>query len=132
MRTSITLAVSLLVLSPVLAADPEPADEAEAKAEASPPPASAKREPSDDALVVDAGSLEASVVCERYVPTGSRISRTRCVARGETEQSEAERRMLRQDVDQMRRQQMDRALAQQRAVEDFARRAAAARAGANR
>ena len=132
MRASITVAMSLLALSSALAADPEPADQAEAKVEASKPPASDDGATNGEPLVVDADSLEAKVVCERYVPTGSRISSQRCVSRDDLEQSDAERRMLRRDVDEIRRLQMDRALAQQRAAEEFVRRAAAASAGANR
>lgn len=82
-------------------------------------PGSAVRISLEAPMVVDARALEPDLVCERYVPTGSRISSERCVLRADSELSATQRRILRRDIEAMRRMQTDRAMATQRAAEAF-------------
>lgn len=112
MRARVGAAIGCLLLSPVFGAEPRKAVEAEL--EVIELPASAVRIGLEDPIVIDALLRDSDEVCERYVPTGSRISAQRCTLKSAP--SAAEQKQLRQDIDQMRRLQMDRELAQQRAI----------------
>jgi len=68
-----------------------------------------------DVEVVDADALDTGLVCERFVPTGSRIAQQRCFTREESEAEAAVREMiLHSEMEEMRRQQQE--MARQRAL----------------
>jgi hypothetical protein len=67
-----------------------------------------------DAQIIDVRELDNGAVCERRIPTGSRISEEWCYTQAEYEaRREANRDILRQDMDQMRQQQEARRIAEE-------------------
>ncbi|HEY5567050.1 MAG TPA: hypothetical protein VIM81_07375 [Gammaproteobacteria bacterium] len=68
------------------------------------------------AEIVDVRELDNGTVCERRVPTGSRIAEEWCYTQAEYEaRREANQDILRQDMEEMRQQQETRRIAQQEA-----------------
>jgi hypothetical protein len=126
MRTTVSIATGFLLVAPLFAAEPGATDESKPELETITVPEGVVRIAETDPVDVDIRALDSGIVCERYVPTGSRISATRCVTRSNEELAESERKIVRQDIEAMRRQQMDRALMRQRSIEAFARQMRAA------
>ena len=123
MKVWLALSLTWLALPPVGNAAEPPAHTAPAPPPAPAPSATADKL-TDTMRVVTIDPNARPPVCRRVVPTGSRIAEQRCETpkRGSTAADEANRTVLRRDIEALRDQQLMREQARQAAMAEALRR----------
>jgi hypothetical protein len=120
MKVWLALSLTLLTMPYLGNAAEPPAQTAPAPA----PSATADHKPIGAVRVVTIDPNARPPVCRRVVPTGSRIAEQRCETpkRGSTAADEANRTVLRRDIEALRDQQLMREQARQAAMAEALRR----------